>query len=89
METEVLLRVAAVAIAGMILLSNFDYSSVLNYISSVFKRKKVITPETPDEVTFLDIVESWHVLRKNCETCGLHEAVSKIDEVFPLLNMED
>lgn len=42
-----------------------------------------------EEVTFLQIVDSWHTLRSQCEAYGLTEAVEKIDEVFPLLNDQD
>jgi hypothetical protein len=86
MDTEIILRIAAVVIALFILSTGVDYSPVKNFFTNFFKRKpKVIVPAN-SSVQFLDIVESWHVLRSQCEAYGLHEAVEKIDEVFPLLN---
>lgn len=89
METEMLLRVIAVVIAGAILLSNFDFTSVLSYVKSFFQRKIKPVDTEIKTVSFLDIVNSWHVLKNQCEEYGLEEAVAKIDEVFPLLNTED
>jgi hypothetical protein len=90
MDTETLLRVIAVTLAAVLLISNFDYSGIVNYIKSIFKRtpKPAPAPEA-ENVSFLETVESWHVLRHNCEINGLKEAVEKVDEVFPLLNTED
>lgn len=91
MELEVLLRVVAVALAGALLLSTVNYGPVWSKVKSWFKRSpkpddvEVISEET----SFLEIVESWHTLRHQCDTYGLNEAVEKIDEVFPLLNSED
>ena len=89
METEMLLRVTAVIIAGAILLSNFDYSYVVSYIKSLFTWKKPNFPDVKKEVSFLEIVATWHKLRNQCEAYGLDDAVAKIDEVFPLLNVEE
>lgn len=90
MDTETLLRVIAVTLAAVLLLSNFDYSGIVNYVKGMFKRtpRPAPTPEK-ESVSFLETVESWHVLRHNCEINGLKEAVDKVDEVFPLLNTED
>jgi hypothetical protein len=86
MDTEIILRIVAVVVAVFILCTGVDYSPIKSFITNLFKRKpKVIVPEN-SSVKFLDIVESWHVLRNQCEAYGLHEAVEKIDEVFPLLN---
>lgn len=90
MEIEIVLRFAAVAIAAGIFLTGFNYSPFVKYIASFLSRKeKVIVNNNNKPVSFLEIVESWHVLRNQCEQYGLHEAVEKIDEVFPLLNTED
>mgnify|MGYP001206023353 CR=1 FL=1 len=91
METEVLLRVCAILVAGGLLLSTVNYYNVWEKIKKVFSRKQkvVIEEDTGVSVSFLQIVESWHVLRNQCEEYGLKEAVEKIDEVFPLLNMEE
>lgn len=87
METETLLRVVAVVIAAMILTTNWDYSWIIPKIKSLFVFKK--QEQTKKEISFLEIVESWHVLRNRCEQHGLEEAIAKIDEVFPLLNTEE
>ena len=91
MEVETLLRVVAVAVAGALLLSTVNYSGAWEKIKKFFARKprNVIEIEVEDTVSFLEIVESWHVLRSQCEEYGLKEAVEKIDEVFPLLNTEE
>jgi len=91
MEVETLLRIAAIVIAGTLLLSTVDYSSALEKITKLFTRKPktVIDVDVEATVSFLEIVESWHLLRSQCEEYGLKEAVEKVDEVFPLLNTED
>lgn len=85
METEMLLRIIAVVIAAVILFSNFDYSNWISYVKNFFRKKDVEV----ENVEFLEIVETWHKLRNQCEDYGLEEALGKIDEVFPLLNTED
>lgn len=87
METETLLRIVAVIIAVMVLASNWDYSWVIPKIKSLFVFKK--REQIKQEVSFLEIMESWHILRNRCEEHDLKEAVAKVDEVFPLLNTED
>jgi hypothetical protein len=87
METETLLRVVAVVIAAMILATNWDYSWIIPKLKSLFVFKK--SEQIKKEVSFLEIMESWHILRNRCEQHGLKEAIEKIDEVFPLLNTED
>ena len=89
MESEMLLRVVAVVIAGAILLSNFDYSSAITYLKSFFTWKKPDATNVKKEVSFLEIVATWHKLRNQCEAYELEDAVAKIDEVFPLLNVEE
>ena len=91
MEVETLLRVVAVAVAGALLLSTVNYSGAWEKIKKFFARKpkKEVEIEISESVSFLEIVESWHVLRSQCEEYGLKEAVEKVDEVFPLLNTEE
>jgi len=90
METEVLLRIIAIAIAGGILLSTVSWADVVSKLKTWFTRKPKPKVEiTKDETSFLEIVESWHTLRHQCDSYGLTEAVEKIDEVFPLLNVEE
>ncbi len=91
MEVETLLRVVAVAVAGALLLSTVNYSGAWEKIKKFFARKpkNEVEIEISESVSFLEIVESWHVLRSQCEEYGLKEAVEKVDEVFPLLNTEE
>ncbi len=92
MDTETYLRVAAIVIAAVLLFSNFNlnFSALTEKVKSIFKRKPKVTPIPEKEnVSFLEIVETWHKLRHQCEVYGLKDAVEKIDEVFPLLNTED
>jgi hypothetical protein len=87
METETLLRILAIIVAAIVVSTSLDFSWAITKIKALFKRKE--SPEQKREVSFLEIVESWHVLRNQCENYGLEEAVNKIDEVFPLLNVEE
>ena len=86
MDTEVLLRVVAVVLAGCLLLSNVNVADWWTWVKSFFKRSP--KPAVEQNVSFLEVVESWHQLREQCEKYGLDSAVDKIDEVFPLLNTE-
>lgn len=89
METEMVLRFAAIVIAGLILLSGFDYGAIVTYVKSFVKQKSpTVVVNTQKDTSFLEIVETWHNLRNQCEAYGLKEAINKIDEVFPLLNTE-
>jgi hypothetical protein len=90
METEVLLRIIAIVIAGGILVSTVSWADVVTKIKTWFKRTpKPEVKVAKDETSFLEIIESWHTLRHQCDIYGLTEAVEKIDEVFPLLNVEE
>lgn len=92
MDTETYLRIGAIVIAAVLLFSNFNFSTapLIAKIKSIFKRKPKVTPiPEKEDVSFLEIVETWHKLRHQCEVYGLKDAVEKIDEVFPLLNTED
>ena len=88
METEVLLRVAALIVAGAILLSTVSWTYVWSKVKPWVTFKK--TPAEPElETNFLEIVGLWHTLKDKCVIYGLDSAVEKLDEVFPLLNEED
>jgi|AOAMet1_04_M0_20_1038515.scaffolds.fasta_scaffold44273_1 hypothetical protein len=94
LDTETLLRIVAVVIAASLLFSSINYSKIVTLVTDLIpmpKPKPEVVPTVPEveEVTFLEIVDSWHTLRNQCEAYGLTEAVEKIDEVFPLLNTED
>lgn len=89
METEMSLRIIAIVVAGGLLISNFDYSSVISYVKNFFKRKPAVNPVIENDVEFLDVVESWHTLRNQCQELELQAALEKLNEVFPLLNVEE
>ena len=87
MELEMIFRIAAIAVASLLLLSGANYQPLLGWIKSFFKKKN-ITPLN-SSVQFLDVVSSWHTVKEQCVELGLNEAAEKLDEVFPLLNSED
>lgn len=87
MEVEMLLRIAAVVVAGGFLVQVINWSDIWTNIKLRFKRKDKEVVE--EEVDFLEIVSLWHTLKDKCTLYGLEEAVEKLDEVFPLLNSEE
>lgn len=88
MDTEVLLRLIAIAVAATLLFVNFDIKPYVTYVKNLFKRKP--SPEVQAQAaSFIEVVETWHTLRNQCESLELKSAVEKIDEVFPLLNTEE
>tara|TARA_B100001559_G_C16335660_1_gene545621 strand:+ start:475 stop:747 length:273 start_codon:yes stop_codon:yes gene_type:complete len=90
MEPEVMIRYVALIIAALILVSNVDFISKIQYIKSLIPKR---TPKIPEDntvsVNFLEIVDLWHQLKESCDSYGLKEATNKLDEVFPLLNAEE
>mgnify|MGYP003119836739 CR=1 FL=1 len=89
METELLLRICAIIIAGGILLSTVSWIDILSKVKLWFKRSPVNKPSPEPETDFLEIVGLWHTLKDKCTIYGLDQAVEKLDEVFPLLNVEE
>lgn len=87
MELETIFRIAAIAVASLLLLSGANYQPMLDWIKSLFKKKNVAP--VGSDVKFLDVVNSWHTVKEQCVELGLNEAAEKLDEVFPLLNSED
>jgi hypothetical protein len=88
MDNETILRICAVLIAGILLFVNLKSVSIITYVKSLFSHKPIINVDTAKNISFIQVIESWHTLREQCESYGLKEAVKKIDEVFPLLNVE-
>jgi hypothetical protein len=93
MEPEIILRSAAVVIALILLVSNFDLSAYWNKVTEFFKRKPKPSVVDEEEVVadkpFLEIVDLWYSLKEKCTEEGLDQAAEKLDEVFPLFNSED
>ncbi len=91
MDIDALVRIAAVCLAGILIVSMIDLKYIVSKIKSYFvwpfpeKEIKVVS----EEVEFLEIVDLWHKLKASCSQYGLKEATEKLDEVFPLLNVEE
>ena len=95
METETMLRIGAIAVGVLILLSSYgDVTGIVGRLLSFIKRPTPIKPQpvepvmpvVTEEEQFLHIIDLWHQLRTECADYGLPKAVSAIDGVFPLLN---
>jgi hypothetical protein len=97
METETMLRIGAIAVGVLILLSSYgDVTGLVGRLLSFVKKPTTPTPVNPkpvvvepvvtEEEQFLHIIDLWHQLRTECADYGLPKAVSAIDGVFPLLN---
>jgi len=93
MEPEIILRSAAVVIALILLVSNFDLSAYWNKVTALFKRKPKPNVIDEEDVVadkpFLEIVDLWYSLKGKCTEEGLDQAAEKLDEVFPLFNSEE
>jgi len=88
MDNESLFRMVAIILAAGILATSWDFSWLTHKLGKIgdirmpsWGKKK--------EISFIQVVESWHTLKNQCETLKLTEAIHKIDEVFPLLNTEE
>lgn len=93
METETMLRIGAIAVGVLILLSSYgDVAGIAGRLLSFIQPSKPVPDvEVPvvvvtEEAQFLHIIDLWHQLRTECADYGLPKAVLAIDEVFPLLN---
>jgi hypothetical protein len=79
----------------VMILSAFDFSSLLKKIQQKANNIDIpnITPspapapivpvDTKDNL--VEIVQKWQVLKDACEENNLSEAVTKLDEIFPML----
>jgi hypothetical protein len=78
-----------VVVGVLFILSNLVNAKYV--ISSLFKKTKVnTTPSTSvDEENFLHIISLWYQLKERCDKCSLTVASDKLDEVFPLLNLNE
>ena len=94
MDIDTLIRFAAIGLAAALLISTVDFSYLFSKVKSAIKWpftkvSRVIVPTQSQKVTFLEIVDLWHQLIESCDEYGLKEASNKLDEVFPLLNVEE
>ena len=92
MTTELLLRISAVVIGAIILLTSvLNVESIIAWVLSLVTEPESKPEPTPEPVVnedeqFLKIVDLWFQLRSECEDYGLPKAITAIDKVFPLLN---
>ncbi|NBO99236.1 MAG: hypothetical protein EBU90_03790 [Proteobacteria bacterium] len=91
MDIENILKITALIIGGLILLSNFVKVDAILAKLLPKKKNKPVTPTAPettsnDDEKFLHIINLWYQLKESCDSYGLKLAVEKLDEVFPLLN---
>jgi len=93
MDTETMLRIGAVVVGGLILLSSLvDFKGLAGRLLTALVTRKPKTPAIPvtpvvnEDEQFLHIVDLWFQLRSECEKYGLPKALVAIDKVFPLLN---
>jgi hypothetical protein len=89
MQIENILKIAALAIGVLIILSNFV--RVDSILAKILPKKKVVplvevAVDTKEDEKFLHIINLWYQLKDNCDAYGLQLAVEKLNEVFPLLN---
>ncbi len=91
MDVDTVVRISAIALAGILILSMIDLSAIKSKIGSYLvwpfpKKEKEVKVE---KVSFLEIIDLWHKLKNSCNEYGLKDASEKLDEVFPLLNVEE
>jgi hypothetical protein len=93
MDTEMMLRIGAVAVGVLILLGSWiDVRSIVGRLLTMLTTSKPKTPPMPvapvanEDEQFLHIIDLWYQLRSECEDYGLPKALVAIDKVFPLLN---
>jgi hypothetical protein len=74
----------------VLILSSFDFSSLLKRLEK--KANEIDIPNiipAPSPVNtkdnLVEIVQKWQVLKDACEENNLSEAVTKLDEIFPML----
>lgn len=87
MDFELLLRIAAVLVGVVILSTSFvDYNYLIAKLLLGKQKKKEETVDHSVHDEFLQIIDLWYKLRSKCVDYKLDAAISKLDEVFPLLN---
>ena len=79
----------------VMILSSFDFSSLLKKIEQKANKIDIPnitpfpspTPTTPVDTrdNLVEIVQKWQLFKDACEENNLSEAVTKLDEIFPML----
>ncbi|NDD83585.1 hypothetical protein EBZ38_04785 [bacterium] len=87
MSIETIIKILALSIGSLILLSNFiRFDNILARLISTTVVKKPVVNDSKEDEKFLHIINLWYQLRDNCHAYGLQLATEKLDEVFLLLN---
>lgn len=88
-------QIIFVGLGIVMILSAFDFSSVLKKIQQKANNidmpnitpAPVPVPITPVDTkdNLVEIVQKWQLFKDACEENNLSEAVTKLDEIFPML----
>lgn len=86
-------QLVLVGIGLLIVASSFDLKSFLGKAKEEVIPKPVVTPPKPAPVPVVDdkkdelvtVVIKWQALKDECIENNLTEAVTKLDEIFPML----
>lgn len=82
-----------VGVGLLIVASSFDLKSILGKTKTEVTPKPVVNPPKPEPVPVVDnkkdelvtVVIKWQALKDECIENNLTEAVTKLDEIFPML----
>ena len=81
MDIDVILRIIAVVVGLIILSSSFiDFHHIF---AKLLMRNNTDVNKNNE---FIQIIDLWYRLRDKCHSNELVAAITKLDEVFPLLN---
>lgn len=85
------LQIGALIIGSLIIASYFvDFKSLLRKIKMpvegkiISNEEEFVIKKITQEKTLAELVADWESLKTACEQNGLLEAVTKLEEVFPL-----
>ena len=75
-------------VAVFIVLTSFDLTPIWNGLKGLVSRAKL--PDVPsfdvsEGDNLIEVVKKWDDLKDACEKNGLTEAVTKLNEIFPVL----
>ena len=75
-------------VGAFIVLTSFDLTPIWNGLKGLVSRAKL--PDVPsfdvsEGDNLIEVVKKWDDLKDACEKNGLTEAVTKLNEIFPVL----
>lgn len=75
-------------VGAFIVLTSFDLTPIWNGLKGLVSRAKL--PDAPsfdvdNDDDLIEVVKKWDDLKDACEKNGLTEAVTKLNEIFPVL----